>query len=118
MIVGVIRETFPGERRVALIPAAVTVVAKLGAVVLVESGAGAAAGFPDAEYEAKDARTAGRSEVISRADVLLMVRTPGANPATGAQDAASFRSGQILIGFAEPLTAHEAVSELADRGVS
>jgi NAD(P) transhydrogenase subunit alpha len=118
MIVGVLRESFPRERRVALIPALVPTLIKARAEVLVESGAGADAGFPDAEYEAKGARMAARPEVLSRADVILMVRTPGANPTTGTQDISAFRDGQILIGFSEPLGAHNATKEVAARGVS
>jgi NAD(P) transhydrogenase subunit alpha len=118
MIVGVPRETFPDERRVALIPASVPLVTKLGFEVLVEAGAGAEAGFPDAEYTAKGAQTAGRDDVLSRADVLLMVRAPSANPANGSRDAAALRSGQVVIGFADALTAHAAIAELAARGVS
>jgi NAD(P) transhydrogenase subunit alpha len=118
MIVGVLRESFPRERRVALIPALVPTLIKARAEVLVESGAGADAGFPDAEYETKGARMAARPEVLSRADVILMVRTPGANPTAGAQDISAFRDGQILIGFSEPLGAHNATKEVAARGVS
>jgi NAD(P) transhydrogenase subunit alpha len=118
MIVGVPRETFPGERRVALIPSVMPALTKSGAEVLVESGAGAAAGFPDADYTAKGARIVPRTDVFSRADVVLMVRAPGANPVHGRDDTARLRSGQAVVGFAEPLTAHEATEEVAVRGVS
>jgi len=47
MIVGVVRETFPGERRVALVPGTLPVLTRAGLEVLIEAGAGAAAGFPD-----------------------------------------------------------------------
>ena len=57
MIVGVPRETFPGERRVALIPSVIPPLIKAGAEVLVEAGAGTSAGFPDADYTARGART-------------------------------------------------------------
>ena len=56
MIVGVPRETYPGERRVALVPIVIPALAKAGMEVIVEAGAGAAAGFPDAEYAAKGAK--------------------------------------------------------------
>jgi NAD(P) transhydrogenase subunit alpha len=118
MIVGVPRETFPGERRVALIPAVVGPLIKSGAEVVVEAGAGAEAACVDADYAAKGARTASRAEVFTRADVLLMVRTPGANAAYGPDDAARLREGQVVIGFAEPLTAHEATEAVAARGAS
>jgi len=118
MIVGVPRETFPGERRVALIPSVIPALIKAGSEVLVESGAGAAAGFPDADYTAKGARIVPRADVFSRADVVLMVRAPGANPVHGRDDTARLRSGQAVIGFAEPLTAHQATDEVASRGAS
>jgi NAD(P) transhydrogenase subunit alpha len=56
MIVGVPRETFPGERRVALVPSALANLAKAGMEVVVEAGAGAEAGYPDTEYAAKGAK--------------------------------------------------------------
>ena len=118
MIVGVPRETFPGERRVALIPSVIPPLIKAGAEVIVESAAGDSAGFPDADYTARGARTVSRADVFSRADVVLMVRAPGANAAHGSDDAARLRRGQVVIGFAEPLTAHEATEAVAARGAS
>jgi NAD(P) transhydrogenase subunit alpha len=118
MIVGVPRETYPGERRVALIPSVLPPLLKAGAEILVEAGAGAGAGFPDAEYTAKGARTASRTDVFARSDVLLMVRSPGANPPHGADDTKLLRQQQTVIGFAEPLTAHEATNAVAARGAS
>ena len=56
MIVGVPRETFPGERRVALVPAAIPNLTKAGLQVVVEAGAGALAGYPDSEYSGKGAK--------------------------------------------------------------
>jgi NAD(P) transhydrogenase subunit alpha len=110
--VGVLRETFPGERRVAIVPLTVPALAKAGAQVVLERGAGVAAGFPDAEYEQKGARPVSRDEVIAAADVL-QVRTAGAGG-----DARGLRSGQAIIGFGEPLSAPEAYRELAAAGVT
>jgi NAD(P) transhydrogenase subunit alpha len=118
MIVGVVRESFPGERRVALIPAVVPTLAKAGAAVLIETGAGEAAGFPDSEFESKGARTAQRSDVFARADVIAMVRTPGANPDAGAADVSALRANQVVIGFAEPLTSHAATRASAAKGAA
>ena len=65
MIVGVPRETYPGERRVALVPTVIPNLAKAGLEVIVEAGAGVEAGFPDAEYAAKGAKIfADRAEVV------------------------------------------------------
>ena len=81
MIVGIPTETFPGERRVATIPAVVPTLTKAGLEVLLEPGAGMPAGFPDASYTDKGARVArDRAQVFADADVLLQVRTLGANP--------------------------------------
>ncbi len=118
-IIGVVRESFPGERRVALIPSALALVNKTGMEVLVERGAGLTAGFPDSEYLEKGARIAhDRAEVIGSADVLAQVRSLGSNPVNGAADLALLHSGQVVIGFGEPLTSLDAASELAARGVS
>ena len=71
MIVGVPRETYPGERRVALVPIVIPNLAKAGMEVIVEAGAGAAAGFPDAEYAAKGAKIiADRAQVFASADII------------------------------------------------
>jgi NAD(P) transhydrogenase subunit alpha len=119
MIVGLTKESFPGEHRVALIPASVTVLRKAGVEVLVERGAGTAAGFPDAQYEAQGARFAGtRAEVTASADVLLQVRTPGANPTAGRAEAEALRPGQTIIGLADALGTPEAADFIASRGAT
>jgi proton-translocating NAD(P)+ transhydrogenase subunit alpha len=118
MIVGVVRENFPGERRVALIPSVLPLLIKAGVEILVEAGAGAAAGFPDAEYTAKGGKIAPRGEVLARAEALMAVRTPSSNPRAADDDVAALRRGQYVIGLSEPLTAHDATRQLAARGVS
>jgi NAD(P) transhydrogenase subunit alpha len=119
MIVGLTTETFPGERRVALIPASVTALRKAGVDVLVQRGAGVEAGFPDAQYEAQGARLVdGRAAVVAEADVLLQVRTPGANPAFGRHEAEGLRPGQTIIGLADPLSTPEAAEFVASQGVT
>src|SRR5207249_4962587 len=86
--VGVPRETFPGERRVAITPRHCDALAKLGASVIVERSAGVQAGFPDDQYAAHGARLASRAEVFQAADVIVQVRTLGANPEAGPTHAA------------------------------
>jgi NAD(P) transhydrogenase subunit alpha len=115
--VGIVAERAPGERRVAMVPTALSVFNKTGAELILEAGAGDRAGFPDAEYAAKGVRIAGRDEIFATADVILQVRSPGANPETGDRDLAQMRRGQMVIGFGEPLTAFDAARKLADRGV-
>ena len=119
MIVGVVKETFPGERRVALIPDIVPLLKKKGFEVVVESGAGAQAGFFDSAYEAKGAQVLGsRSEVFKESDILAQVRSYGANPEHGKADLALMRAGQILVGAAEPLSRPDLVKELAETKVN
>lgn len=117
--IGIPREMFPGERRVAMVPRAMDALAKTGAGFIVEPGAGAEAGFPDREYEEKGARVArDREEVFARADVIVQVRALGANPEAGRMDLPLLRAGQAVIGFMEPLTAGEEAAALAARGVA
>ena len=119
MIAGVPRETFPGEKRVAQIPAGLAALEKAGIQVLVEAGAGAAAGFPDAAYQEKGAGIASnREEIFEKADVVLQVRACGANPEAGLADLKRMREGQVLIGFLEPYSAPESVRELTGRKVT
>ncbi len=119
MMIGIPKETFPGERRVAMIPAQLAPLTKAGLTVVVESGAGAAVGFPDAEFEEKGARiAASRGDVFAQAETLLQVRTLGANPEAGRADLDLLRSGQTVIGLCEPLSPGEAMKDLAARGVS
>jgi NAD(P) transhydrogenase subunit alpha len=117
MIVGAVKETFPGERRVALVPAVVPQIESTGAEVIIEAGAGLDAGYPDEEYVNRGVRiVSSRSEVFETADVLCAIRTSAANPETGADDLKQYRSGQTLVGLAEPLTALGPVQELAATG--
>lgn len=118
MTVGIPGETFPGERRVALTPGAFDKLRKAGMSIIVEQGAGVSAGFLDSEYEAKGAIIASRREVFAKADVILQVKTLGANPAAGYSDLLLLRPGHLLIGFAEPLTAVAECSALAKAQVT
>ncbi len=119
MKVAVPTETFPGERRVALTPPRVGVLRqKAGLEVGIQAGAGAGAGFSDAQYQqAGAAIVPDRAQLIGGADILLQVRTLGANPVAGQADLPHFKSGALLIGFAEPLTERAATVALAQRGV-
>lgn len=117
LTIGVPRETFPGERRVALVPRTCEALAKLGASVIVEQSAGTEAGFPDDQYVTRGARTGSRSDAF-QADIVAQVRSLGANPEAGRADLAMLRPGQTLIGFGEPLTALQEDADLARTGVS
>ena len=119
MIIGISRETFPGEDRVALVPDAVSGLVALNSEIIVEPGAGTAAGFADTDYIEQGAQiAANRDEVFARADVILQVRTFGANPEAGRADLALTRSGQVIIGASDPLTAGPQLRELATTGAT
>ena len=119
MVVGVITETLPGERRVALVPAVLPQVAKAGISVLVQSGAGAAAGFPDADFVKQGAELVATAEdVVARADVLLRVRLSPPDSLPGQRDLALVRSGQVLIAFLDPLNQPAIARALAAKGVT
>jgi proton-translocating NAD(P)+ transhydrogenase subunit alpha len=117
MRIGVPRETFPGEARVALVPATLPMLKKKGLEVTVESGAGEAAGFPDALYEEAGAEVGSRADVFA-ADVIFQVHGLGTNPEAGREDLDHLREGQLVVGMLDPLAAHGEAEELARRGVS
>jgi NAD(P) transhydrogenase subunit alpha len=119
MIVGVPREGYPGERRVALVPAMLPNLKKAGLDVLVQAGAGQAAGYLDAEYVEKGAKlAASREEVFASADILVQFLGHGANDKTGSADLPLLRKGQALVGFLRPLGTVKTVQEIAERGVT
>jgi NAD(P) transhydrogenase subunit alpha len=119
MIIGVPKESFPGEQRVALIPASIAALTKAKAEVIIEAGAGYAAGFPDKSYQEKGARIiARRAELFASADIILQVRGLGANAEAGQADLPLLRSGQLLIAFLDPLGSPLSVQPLAQRGVT
>lgn len=119
MIVGVPKEIYPGERRVALTPAVVPMLAKAGLEVLLEAGAGTAAGYPDAQYQEKGAKIAAdRASVFSQSEIIVQVLCHGANDKNGASDLSLMRRGQVLIGFLRPLASAETVQQVAQTGVS
>ncbi len=118
MIVAVVRENFPGEKRVALVPASVPQLKKGGAQVLVERGAGTAAGFPDQQYIDKGAELVEtRQEAFQRADVVFQVRTYGASTQYGQGDLDMARPGQWVIGMCDPLGNPQGVQEFAKKQV-
>jgi len=118
MIIAVPKETCPGEKRVALVPSAAAGLVKDGHQVRLEQGAGVESGFDDQQYRQRGVEVIDdRGRLIAQAEMTLQVRTPGANPQAGMNDLPHFRSGQILIGLAEPLLALEAIKALAERGV-
>jgi H+-translocating NAD(P) transhydrogenase subunit alpha len=119
MIVGVPRESFPGERRVAMVPAVIPSLAKAGLEVVVEAGAGKEAGYLDADYAAKGAKILPtRADVFAAADIVTQVLCYGSNDRTGKADVPLYRPNQVLIGFLRPLGSLEIIQEIASKGVT
>lgn len=112
MKIGALRETAAGEKRVALDPDAVQRLVTLGRDVVIESGAGARASFPDIAYVAAGATIASRSDVLGTVDVLAVVRAPDASVVD------ALRSDQLIIGFLEPTVNPELISRLAAKRVT
>jgi NAD(P) transhydrogenase subunit alpha len=110
MILGVPQETVPGERRVALVPDLVPKLRGAGLEVVVQPGAGTAAGFPDPSYQEKGARL--EADVLGRADALLKVQPPTA------AEVALIKEGATLIGFLQPYTNGDVLRALAARKVT
>jgi NAD(P) transhydrogenase subunit alpha len=119
VIIGVAKESYPGERRVALVPLVVPILIKAGFQVLVESGAGEQAGYPDAQYAEKGARTVPqRAAVFSESEIIAQILCYGSNDVTGSADLPLMRKNQVLMGFLRPLGSVEVLQQIADRGVT
>ncbi len=117
MKVAVVKERFPGERRVSLVPAAVAPLIKAGLEVVVEESAGVAAGFLDDDYRTAGARIGSRDEAFA-ADCVLTVRTAAAAGEAWPADRDRLRQGQVVIGICDPLGAPDACREAAEKGVT
>lgn len=118
MIIGIVKEICPDERRVALSPANVTALRQRQLQVLIEPGAGEQALYQDQAYQDAGASLSSREEIFQRADIIVQVQTPGLNLRTGEEDFRRLRAGQILIGMMDPLARPEFAQELADRDIS
>ena len=118
MKVAVVKETFPGEDRVGLVPANVSRLMKAGLEILVETGAGTAACFDDAQYRDQGAQIVQDRTELAAADAVIQIRSLGANPDQGRGDLDLFRSGQVVLGMCDPLGNPQAIAELAETGIS
>ncbi|MBI3697747.1 MAG: NAD(P)(+) transhydrogenase (Re/Si-specific) subunit alpha, partial [Acidobacteria bacterium] len=105
MITCVPKETAPNERRVALVPELIPKLTKAGLEVVVEAGAGAAAGFADRSFREAGARI--EPEVIGQADILLKVQPPALD------EISRMKPGATLIGFLQPYTSAAEIRALA-----
>jgi NAD(P) transhydrogenase subunit alpha len=118
VIIGVPKESYPGERRVALVPLVVPNLIKAGFEVVVETNSGTSAGYPDVLYTEKGAKILpDRAAVFAKADVVVQVLCYGSNDVTGAADLPLMRRDQVLVGFLRPLGSKEVVQQIAASGV-
>ena len=111
MKIAVLKESEPGERRVAATPETVKKFVALGASVAVETGAGEAATVSDADYVTAGASVGPRTEVIKDADIILVVQGPGAAGLNGV------KPGVLLVGALNPFGKREQVDAYAAAGV-
>jgi NAD(P) transhydrogenase subunit alpha len=119
VIIGVPKESYPGDRRVALVPAVLPVLIKAGFEVHIQSGAGVEAGYTDSLYSDKGAKIVpDRAAVFAAADIVAQVLCYGANDITGKQDVPLFRRDQILVGFLRPFGEQQVVQDIASAGVT
>ena len=119
LIIGVPKELFPGERRVAIVPLAIANLKKAGLDVLIETNAGYASGYRDSDYTDKGAGIApDRASVFQQADIIAQVLCYGSNDVNGEQDLKLFRRGQTLVGFLRPLGSADVLKQIASTGVT
>jgi H+-translocating NAD(P) transhydrogenase subunit alpha len=119
MIVGVPKETFEGEKRVALSPDAVATLIKTGLEVHIESNAGLEAGFTDEAYARRGAKIiSDRSEIFARSKIIAQVQTPSANTSHGGADIEAMTRDHIVLGCADPLSGHEGLEKMLAKGIS
>jgi NAD(P) transhydrogenase subunit alpha len=118
MKLGILRDTYRLEKRVAITPGSVVTLREAGFDVLVETRAGVSAGFADRLYTDAGAVVLPREEVFAQSDWLVQVRFGGANPERGEQDAALVREGQILVGLWDPLFRPQGLAPFAERGAT
>jgi H+-translocating NAD(P) transhydrogenase subunit alpha len=119
VIIGVPKEIYPGERRVALVPAVLPTLTKAGFEVHVQSGAGIEAGYLDALYAEKGGKiVADRAAIFAAADIIAQVLCYGANDINGQLDVPLYRQNQILVGFLRPFGSLEVLQQIAQAGVT
>ena len=113
MIIGIPKETHPGEQRVAFIPSSVDRLVKKGAQVIIEAGLGASIGISDEEYKKAGASVeSNRQSLLSSADIILRLRKPPM------EEISLFKKGSIHISFLDPFNEKALVQALAQNQIS
>ncbi len=116
MRLGVVKETYPGENRVAMVPSIIPQLTKSGFEIMVQSGSGQNAGYPDSEYEAKGAKIIqNRNDLMKDADVIAYIRGYGANKEAGKKDLDLLGDQKVVVGLMEPLDEPQAAKQIAEK---
>jgi NAD(P) transhydrogenase subunit alpha len=118
MKIGVAKESFPGERRVAITPASIPNLKKLGLQVIVQSGAGLDAGYEDASYLDKGAQIVPSRGEVFDCDMVVQVRAAGENPQLGAEDVPLMKQGQVIIASCDALSSLSEIKPIANAGAT
>jgi NAD(P) transhydrogenase subunit alpha len=118
MRIGIPKETFPGERRVAMNPMGIPALVKKGFEIIIEAGAGYESGYPDSEYTEKGAKISDSREEIFSADIIFQVRGLGSNQEAGKSDTDLYREGQIIISSMDPYLSHDETRIVAEKKVT
>jgi H+-translocating NAD(P) transhydrogenase subunit alpha len=118
VIIGVPKEIYPGERRVALVPAVLPTLTKAGFEVQIQAGAGTDAGYTDALYIEKGGKIVADRAALFAADIIVQVLPYGSNDINGQQDVPLYRRNQILVGFMRPFGELDVLQQIAKAGVT
>ncbi|MGC8766304.1 MAG: Re/Si-specific NAD(P)(+) transhydrogenase subunit alpha [Brevinematia bacterium] len=117
MRLGVLKETFPGERRVSIIPQTIPSLLKIGLEIFVENGAGEGSFYSNDDYIKVGAKVTSRDEILSSSDIITYVRAPGADN-NNITDIQKMKKGAFVVGMTEPLANPEVAKVFAEYGVN
>ena len=112
MIIGAVKEVFPGEKRVSLIPSSADRLVKKGAQVVIETGLGCTVGFSDDDYRKAGATIENRQHILANADILLRLRKPPL------EEVGQLKSNSIHISFLDPFNEKPLIDALAQKNIS
>lgn len=112
MLIGVPKETHPGEKRVALIPASADKLIKKGINIQIETGLGQSINISDNEYTKVGVTIADRKTVLSTSDMVIRLRKPDSN------DIKSLKKDAIHISFLDPFNEHDLIKSFRDANIS
>ena len=118
MKLGVAKESFPGEKRVAITPASIPALKKLGLEVIVQCGAGLDAGYEDSSYADKGAQLVPTRGEVFDCDIIAQVRAAGENPQAGGEDLPLMKQHQVIIASCDALSSLPQIEPIARAGAT